>query len=423
MRITSGISWAAITAVAQLVLLLGCGGAKPNLHLAQGDIVRLQSEAGRMAKDPDSKALLDTSLKLSHRAAAEGENRIEEAIQIMDEARTAALTSMAAATAFRHQGDADSCRHSAANVHRDWMDAVRMLEQTEKVAGRTARGVERKSPALPPARSLPEMLDTPSQAIIDPAEVSSALTRWKAAAERYHVPVAEAEGKVMSALTRAESPELSIPIRNGHLRLAAWAILDLSYRVHAEASRERCRQLWAEALEFTEFRDGALWAMVDLERSMKDNVRHQLEEERARSADREQALYESLKQFEGKFATIRREARGTILSLSDILFAFGKSDLNREAELNLAKMAVILEQFPEMLILVEGHTDNIGSEEVNLKLSERRAVAVHDFLAEQGLAPDRMGTKGYGMSQPVESNTTPEGRSKNRRVDLVIREK
>ena len=163
--------------------------------------------------------------------------------------------------------------------------------------------------------------------------------------------------------------------------------------------------------------------MVDLERSMKDNVRHQLEEERARSADREQALYESLKQFEGKFATIRREARGTILSLSDILFAFGKSDLSREAELNLAKMAVILEQFPEMLILVEGHTDNIGSEEVNLKLSKRRAAAVHDFLAEQGLAPDRMEIKGYGMSQPVDTNTTPEGRSKNRRVDLVIREK
>jgi outer membrane protein OmpA-like peptidoglycan-associated protein len=155
---------------------------------------------------------------------------------------------------------------------------------------------------------------------------------------------------------------------------------------------------------------------------MKDTARSDLEEERARQADREQKLYESLKQFEGKFASIRREARGTIMSLSDILFDFGKSELRREAELNVAKLTVILQQFPEMHITVEGHTDNVGSEEYNLKLSEKRAKSVLDFLVKEGVTPERLKLKGYGMSQPVVSNESAEGRQKNRRVDLVIRE-
>jgi outer membrane protein OmpA-like peptidoglycan-associated protein len=162
--------------------------------------------------------------------------------------------------------------------------------------------------------------------------------------------------------------------------------------------------------------------MVDLERGMKDTARSDLEEERARQADREQKLYESLKQFEGKFASIRREARGTIMSLSDILFDFGKSELRREAELNVAKLSVILQQFPEMHITVEGHTDNVGSEEYNLKLSEKRAKSVLDFLVREGVTAERMELKGYGMSQPVASNETAQGRQQNRRVDLVIRE-
>ncbi len=155
---------------------------------------------------------------------------------------------------------------------------------------------------------------------------------------------------------------------------------------------------------------------------MKDTARRQLEDERSRMEDRQSQLYGSLKQFEGKFASIRREARGTIMSLSDILFDFDRATLRRDAELNLAKVAVILDQFPEMHITVEGHTDNVGAEEYNLKLSERRAQAVRDFLVSQGVEAARLDTRGYGMSQPVASNETAEGRQKNRRVDLVIAE-
>jgi outer membrane protein OmpA-like peptidoglycan-associated protein len=236
------------------------------------------------------------------------------------------------------------------------------------------------------------------------------------------VPSVDLDGRFLESVAATETPNVAPARRRHHLRCAAWAGLELGFRVRAEAAREQCAQAWAEALELADYRDRALWAMVDLERSMKEGVRRELDEERQRMADREQSLYESLKQFEGEFAKIRREARGTIMSLSDILFDFGKADLRREAELNLAKMAVIFQQYPEMSILIEGHTDNIGSEEYNLKLSERRAQAVYDFLSGQGVAEERMSTKGYGLSQPVEANATPEGRQANRRVDLVIRE-
>jgi outer membrane protein OmpA-like peptidoglycan-associated protein len=71
---------------------------------------------------------------------------------------------------------------------------------------------------------------------------------------------------------------------------------------------------------------------------------------------------------------------------------------------------------------VEGHTDNVGREDYNLELSQRRSQAVQDFLASQQVAAERMTSEGFGMTRPVADNATAEGRQKNRRVDLVIEE-
>jgi outer membrane protein OmpA-like peptidoglycan-associated protein len=126
--------------------------------------------------------------------------------------------------------------------------------------------------------------------------------------------------------------------------------------------------------------------------------------------------------MEGKFASIRRDARGTIVSLADILFDFDKATLRRDVEFNLVKIATILNQFSEMNIAIEGHTDAVGTEEYNLGLSKRRAQAVRDFLASQGVVEGRLSFDGYGESRPVADNDTEEGRQKNRRVDLVIQD-
>jgi outer membrane protein OmpA-like peptidoglycan-associated protein len=386
-----------------------------------GDVARLQSEARSLAADPVSLKYLEDSTTLSA-IAANSETKPHAAVMVLKEARAAAAVAIAASGSAAAEAEADSCRRRAADMRREWQDAVRMLEQTEKVAGRTARGVLRTVPEAAAGPELPPLTLAPRDSTPVRTHVESGFQAWKAAARRYRVPSADVDGAVIQALTAADASDLEPGVRDHHLRLAAWNALELAYRVRREAARRRCTESWQEALELAGYRDQTLWAMVDLERSMKEGVRRELDTERERMADREQALYESLKQFEGQFATIRREARGTIMSLSDILFDFGKAHLRREAELNLAKMSAILQQYPEMSILVEGHTDNIGSEEYNLKLSEQRAQAVHDFLAEQGIDPGRMETKGYGLSQPVQSNATPEGRQANRRVDLVIRE-
>ena len=86
----------------------------------------------------------------------------------------------------------------------------------------------------------------------------------------------------------------------------------------------------------------------------------------------------------------------------------------------MAKVAGILLAYPGLKIRLEGHTDNVGGDEYNLKLSERRAAAVRDYLVEQSVPADSVVAVGLGKSDPVASNTTAAGRQQNRRVDMVV---
>ncbi len=155
---------------------------------------------------------------------------------------------------------------------------------------------------------------------------------------------------------------------------------------------------------------------------MRGDLRTQLEDARVQAENRQNQLYEALHQIEGRFARISQEARGTIVSLADILFDFDQATLKRDVEFSLVRVATILNQFPEMNVQVEGHTDNIGAPEYNLDLSQRRARAVYDFLVSQNVPPERLSVEGYGMTRPVADNGTEEGRQRNRRVDLVIQD-
>ena len=90
------------------------------------------------------------------------------------------------------------------------------------------------------------------------------------------------------------------------------------------------------------------------------------------------------------------------------------------AETNLTQLATILQKYPDTDILIEGHTDNTGSDEYNLTLSRQRAQAVANYLAGLQVDAIRFTIMGYGESQPVTSNDTVQGRQANRRVDLAI---
>ena len=119
----------------------------------------------------------------------------------------------------------------------------------------------------------------------------------------------------------------------------------------------------------------------------------------------------------------RETARGLIVNLPDILFEFGKSSLKPDAREKLAKVCGILLIANSYDLSIEGHTDNIGSDEFNQKLSEQRAGAVQGYLSSCGLAQDKLSSQGFGKTQPIAPNTTNAGRQQNRRVEIVIKDR
>jgi outer membrane protein OmpA-like peptidoglycan-associated protein len=107
--------------------------------------------------------------------------------------------------------------------------------------------------------------------------------------------------------------------------------------------------------------------------------------------------------------------------MSDILFDVGKATLTTDLKTSLAKIAGILTIYKDANVLVEGHTDNVGGEDYNQKLSEKRAQNVMAFMVNPGgIAQARLSSQGHGFSKPIADNATKEGRQKNRRVDLVV---
>jgi outer membrane protein OmpA-like peptidoglycan-associated protein len=126
-----------------------------------------------------------------------------------------------------------------------------------------------------------------------------------------------------------------------------------------------------------------------------------------------------LKQFNDVLQT-RDTARGLIVNMSDVLFDTAKYSLRPLAREKLAKVAGIVSGHPGLRLDVEGHTDSVGSDDYNQRLSEQRGSAVRDYLTQQGMPVSSVTAKGLGKTQPVASNETAQGRQQNRRVELVI---
>jgi outer membrane protein OmpA-like peptidoglycan-associated protein len=126
-----------------------------------------------------------------------------------------------------------------------------------------------------------------------------------------------------------------------------------------------------------------------------------------------------LEQVEG--ADVERVGEGIKVTFdSGILFAVNKHDLTAESKLELKKMARVLNEYDDTNILIEGHTDADGADDYNQTLSERRAQSVKAYLASLNVGSSRMTTMGYGESQPIADNSTADGKSQNRRVEVVI---
>lgn len=120
-------------------------------------------------------------------------------------------------------------------------------------------------------------------------------------------------------------------------------------------------------------------------------------------------------------ATVERVGEGINLTFnSGLLFKINSAELSEDAKQELTKVGGILSKYDDTQILLEGHTDDTGSDDLNMKLSERRAEAVSSYLQSQNLPSSRLKTKWYGESQPKYPNDSEANREKNRRVELAI---
>lgn len=115
-----------------------------------------------------------------------------------------------------------------------------------------------------------------------------------------------------------------------------------------------------------------------------------------------------------------RTDRGLVYTVDDVLFAFDGTSLKRGAARELDDLVRFLRQNPGREVLVEGHTDTVGADDYNARLSAARARAVEEFLVQSGVEPARIETRGYGEHHPVASNANAGGRQLNRRVEVVI---
>jgi OOP family OmpA-OmpF porin len=116
----------------------------------------------------------------------------------------------------------------------------------------------------------------------------------------------------------------------------------------------------------------------------------------------------------------KQTERGIVLTIGDVLFATGKGDLSSDALRSVDKLADFLQKYLNRNVLIEGHTDSVGSDEFNLTLSQKRADSVKGTLTSKGIAEERIATKGYGKKYPVASNDTAAGKQQNRRVEVIV---
>ncbi len=127
-------------------------------------------------------------------------------------------------------------------------------------------------------------------------------------------------------------------------------------------------------------------------------------------------------ELQRQIAALKAEAtdRGLVLTLGDVLFATGKSDLKVGSTSNLNKLVEFLNKYPDRKVRIEGHTDSVGSADFNQGLSQRRADSVRAYLVQQGISSARLSSIGMGQGQPIADNSTQSGRQQNRRVVAII---
>lgn len=231
------------------------------------------------------------------------------------------------------------------------------------------------------------------------------------AAERQRAQdrIQQAQSQAESEAARAEAARLDAQHQKEQRELAD------QERQAAEQARLEAEKAAQQA---TQDRAAAQQQLQESEqaRQQAEQARLQAQQAVQQAEEQRQRLLKQLNQV----LQTRDSARGLIVSMSDVLFDFNQATLKPGAQLRLAKVSGIIMTYTDLKLEIDGFTDNKGTPQYNMTLSDKRAKAVRDFLVSQGVSTDAVTTKGFGESDPVATNATAAGRQQNRRVELVV---
>lgn len=266
-------------------------------------------------------------------------------------------------------------------------------------------------------------------ALLQKAQEYSDRKQWNPAIMTAKEAVQKAEDARTISLRRQQKKALDDERAEAAARIAAEqqkAQLEAKQRADAEAaakeSEERARQEAAQRAAADQARAEADAARADAAAQAQKAQAAAAEADRLRAAaetDKEKLREQLFQQFSAVLPT-KETPRGLVVNMQDVLFDTGKYTLKENAREALARISGIVISHPGLNLQVEGYTDITGTVEFNQKLSEQRAGAVRDYLAQNGVPATAMTAVGYGVQYPVAPNDTAAGRKLNRRVELVV---
>ena len=285
-------------------------------------------------------------------------------------------------------------------------NAVRLMKQADAYASRNR--IERKS-LISVSREVVQTAEDAREIAVKRMEAERVEAESRASADREANAAAKAaaesqrrrnaEADTADAVRKQEEAER----KNREAQAAA----QLAARGQEDAERARAAALQQQqAAEADSERNRVAAAAAEQQRL---NAVQEREELRARLLEQFNTILET-----------RDTARGLIVNMSDVLFDTAKHTLRPLAREKLAKISGVMLAYPGLKLEIEGNTDNVGTDNYNQGLSERRAESVRGYLAQQGVAESAMTATGFGEARPISTNVTAKGRQENRRVELIV---
>jgi outer membrane protein OmpA-like peptidoglycan-associated protein len=295
--------------------------------------------------------------------------------------------------------------------------AVASLEAAESTLTRLgARNTNNRREVARAARQAVQVAEDARELAVRRREQQRIETERRLAAEREAAAKAAAEEE---ARRRAEAEQSRKDEEAARLRAEQAKIEAERQRMEAERQKLEAELAAARAATAKAEADAArAEAQAQQQKAMQaaqeaERLRWQAEQEKL-------ALRRRLLEQFSLVLDARDTERGLVVNIGDVLFDSGSATLRPEAREKLARFAGIVLAYPDLRLEAEGHTDNVGSVELNQRLSENRAEGVREYLISQGVPAESIASRGMNFSAPVADNATSDGRRKNRRVEIIV---